>query len=336
MIPYRPHPLLRSGHLQTLMVGVLTGRRYPYHARPRRVPLLADDEALIVHEERGPPVAENAPLAILLHGLGGDHRSAYLERLAPRLRRQGRMVWRVDLRGCGAGISDAWRPAHAGASADLACVIREARRCHPQRPIDVAGFSLSGNILLKLLGELASGQFASSQVMPDVDATSIRSAIAVAPPIDLQRCSDNMDRWSRKIYTHYYLKVLHEQVQLRRRQWPQWQRIPEDPAIKTIRQFDARYTAPLNGFLSTGDYYARSSAAPWLPHICTPTTVLIDRHDPIVAFESLQAAKWNPASTRVVSTRRGGHMGYFGLDDQGRLIRWMEYFVEQLLRQLPT
>lgn len=327
-LPYRPHPLLRNGHLQTLMVGLICGERPKYSARPITVPL-PDGESMVAHEETGGVHADRAPLVILQHGLGGDHRSPYLERLAPRLSALGFTVWRVDMRGCGAGLPLAWRPANAGSSRDLAAVVRAAAATYPRKRIHVVGFSLSGNVLLKMLGEAAA-----DRPGVEIDLDRIDSAIAIAPPINLSECADNMDRWSRRIYTHYYLKVLHQQVQLRRSQWPQWRRVPEFPSVRTIRQFDARYTAPLSGFVDTADYYEQSSSSPWMKHIRTPTTVLVDRDDPIVTASSFDRTEVNTASTELVFTQRGGHMGYFGLDEQGRMMRWMEYFVMQRFKQL--
>lgn len=327
IIPYRPHPLLRSGHLQTLLVGVVYGERPTHHAQPIHIPL-DDGEALVIHEELGPPLDEAAPLVILLHGLGGDHSSPYLQRIANELRLAGMGVWRVDLRGSGHGMTLAWRPAHAGASDDLCAVIQTACERYRQAPIHVVGFSLSGNILLKLLGEAAAG--ANHTELP---LTRLNSAIAVAPPVDLHDCAKNMERLSRRIYTRYYLKMLATQVQQRQSHWPQWQQIPTQPPLKTIRQFDARYTAPMCGFSDTDDYYTRASAKLWLPAITTPTTLLVDRHDPIVTAESFDPSKINSQSTELILTSHGGHMGYFGIDASGRNIRWMEHFVVQYLKK---
>jgi predicted alpha/beta-fold hydrolase len=236
-------------------------------------------------------------------------------------------VWRVDLRGSGHGMRLAWRPTHAGASDDLATVVEDACRRFPLATIHIVGFSLSGNIVLKMLGESAAGA-----AHEQLDLGRIGSATAIAPPVDLHHCADNMDRLSRRLYTHYYLKVLDAQVQARKAHWPQWNQIPSAPAVKTIRQFDARYTAPLCGFDNTDHYYTLASAKQWLSEITTKTTLLVDRHDPIVTVQSFDQSLLNPESTRLVLTSYGGHMGYFGVDESGRLIRWMEHFVIQQLK----
>ncbi len=328
ILPYRAHPLLRSGHLQTLLVGVVYGERPEHNARAIQIPM-DDGEILLIHEELGKPLADSAPIAILIHGLGGDHTSPYLQRIAHQLRLCGMRVWRVDLRGSGLGMKLAWRPAHAGASDDLAAVVEAAQRRYPQAEVHVVGFSLSGNILLKMLGEAAAGV-----AHQRVDLSRISSAVAIAPPVDLHTCANNMERLSRRVYTRYYLKMLAGQVQQRQSHWPQWKEISTHPPLKTIRQFDARYTAPMSGFADTDDYYTRASANVWLPSITTPTTLLVDRHDPIVTVESFDPSKINAESTQLVLTSHGGHMGYFGRDANGKNIRWMEYFVIQHLKRI--
>ncbi len=323
LLPYRPHILLRNGHLQTLMVGLNCGWRPSYDADLIEVEV-PDGERLAVHQERTGALPEDAPTTILIHGLGGDHSSPYLQRIAHRLAQAGQRAWRVDLRGCGAGIKLGWRPPHAGRSDDIAAVIQEARKRYPQSPIKVVGFSLSGNILLKMLGEVGQG---TSVVSHD----EIDSAIAIAPPIELGKCADRIDRLDNRFYTKYYLKVLGGQVEQRRQAWTQWAKVPTTPLPKTIRQFDARYTVPLSGLSSTDNYYSSCSALPVVRHIKTPTTILADQTDPIVAPDSFHALPPDHPKVKVVTTKHGGHMGYWGRDDAGKTVRWMELFVQHQL-----
>lgn len=327
MLPYRPHPLLKNGHLQTLMLGISYGDRPPHNATEIQIPL-DDGESLVVHEEQGGPLSDTAPTAILIHGLGGNHRSPYLQRIAQQLRQAGVRTWRVDLRGSGAGVRLAWRPAHAGSSSDLAAIVHEAHVRYPSSNIRIAGFSLGGNVLLKMLGEAAADGPLSNRL----DVSRIEHALAVAPPINLHDCANNMDRLSRRIYTRYYLKVLDKQVEMRRELWPAWRAIAREPKVRTIRQFDSRYTAPLSGFRDTNHYYDEASADQWLKHIVSPTTILVDRHDPIVTAESFERAQMNSTTIRMEYTNHGGHLGYLGMDDQGKVIRWMDHYVVSMLK----
>jgi uncharacterized protein len=332
MLPYRPHRLLKNGHLQTLMVGLVDGYLPP--ASTESIVVTTDDsEQLLVHEELGAPLSDSAPLVILVHGLGGDHTSPYLRRVAYYLRRRNLRVWRVDLRGSGLGLKMAWRPAHAGCSHDLSSIFSHARQLYPRARLVPVGFSLSGNILLKLLGELAAGVYPMR-----LSEANIAYALAVAPPLDLHDCANNMDRWSRKLYTRYYIKLLQQQAELKRSLWPQWRELPVDPAtpIRSIRDFDSMYTAPLAGFQSSDHYYSQASSIPWLPKIRTPTEIILDRHDPIVTWHSFHKAEFDQQWVRFHHTKYGGHLGYFGLDDQGRIIRWMEYYVVQRIASIAS
>lgn len=322
---YRAHPLLRSGHLQTIFGAIISGELPPYSAT-QHVINLPDGESLVVHEERSESLPPDAPLAVLVHGLGGDHRSPYMRRIAHRLTKAGLRVWRVDLRGCGAGLQYAYRPAHAGTSADLAAVLAEALRKYPAATLGIAAYSLGGNILLKMLGELAEGTLAI-----ELDRHRIVQALAVAPPADLQGCCANMERWSRMSYTRYYLKMLGRQVQARAAKWEQWRDIRPTSALRTIRHFDQWYTAPLSGFESTEEYYARSSAKNWLGKIDVPTRILLDEHDPIIPFAAFNGIQFSP-STQIEVTRFGGHLGYLAAGPRGSLHRWMDEWTVEALR----
>lgn len=329
--PFRAHPLLRSGHLQTVL-GALVNRDLPNNNAVHHSIPLPDGEGLVVHEEQSTCVRPDSPIAILVHGLGGDHSSPYLRRMAHRMSGLGIRVWRMDLRGCGAGLSAAYMPAHAGSSQDLAEAASAAMKMYPQAHVSIAAFSLGGNILLKMLGEAASG------IAPDnLDLARLKLAVAVAPPSDLHSCATNMERLSRLPYTRYYLRMLDKQVAIRSAHWEQWRKIHAPSRPKTIRQFDTIYTAPLAGFASTDEYYTRSSSADWLQRITVPTRLLIDRDDPIIPSKTLEKTPTSQAITKTI-TRFGGHLGYLARNPRGGgLLRWMDHWViDQIQRSSPS
>ena len=323
---FRPHPFLRSGHLQTVFGALVKGALLPYSARPQLISL-ADGEALVVHEEQMAVEDREAPLVILVHGLGGDHGSPYLRRIAHRLCASGMRVWRVDLRGCGAGLEHAYGPSHAGASSDLAAVVAAAQAHYPAVPMAIAAFSLGGNLLLKMLGELAENQIDAA-----VDLSRIVQAVAVAPPADLESCSSNMERMTRMPYTRYYLKMLDKQVRARAARWEAWRSITPSAVVRTIRQFDDWYTSPLAGFTNTDEYYSRASSTRWFDKINVPTRLLIDQHDPIVPFSAFRQLTFSP-SISIETTRFGGHLGYLARHRRGGVRRWMDEWIEHVVRQ---
>lgn len=323
---YRPHLMLRSGHLQTIFGALVTGAMPAYSATTRLVKL-SDGEAMVVHQEDSSQLRDDAPLAIMVHGLGGDHRSPYLRRIAARLSGRGMRVWRVDLRGCGAGLEHAFRPAHAGSSFDLAAVVAHAQQVFPKSQLALAAYSLGGNILLKMLGELTT---APASVHQEIDPTRIALAVAVAPPAHLKGCAINMERLSRLPYTRYYLKMLSRQVRARADHWEAWRSIRPDVAVRTMRQFDHWYTAPLGGFTSIDQYYESSSSASALSRIGVPTRLLLDQHDPIIPFGAFEGIEFSP-SVEVEITRFGGHLGYIAQGPRGRARRWMDEWTEASL-----
>lgn len=329
-LPYRAYPLLRSGHIQTFLAGLENKNAKSGPTQPIFVACEAD-ERLVVHEEIDPTLTDSAKVIILIHGLSGDHTSPYMVRMAAKLHGRGNRIWRVDLRGCGLGLKYAWRPPHAGRSEDLAAIVAKARHLYPQAPVALAGVSLGGNILLKFLGELAAGELPIR-----LEESGIQHAMAIVPPLDLHDCIDNMDRLRRRLYNMYYVQALVQQANERRKLWPQWSELPMTPRIKTIRQFDSRFTAPLSGFRDADDYYTRASCLGWLPEIRTPTEIVLDRHDPICTWHSFAKAKFDPKWVSFTHTDYGGHMGFLGVNEKGKAFRWIDYYVAEKFQQNTT
>jgi predicted alpha/beta-fold hydrolase len=233
---------------------------------------------------------------------------------------RGERVIRVDLPGCGPSASLTWLPGHAGCSEEIWAILSW---CRANLGIDdwrIVGFSLGGNILLRMLATHVEDL--ADQRVP----WTIRSALAVAPPIDLAACclgmEGNINRW----YARHFLKILMDEVQLRATMWPQWARIATQPRPTSIRQFDDRYTAPLAGFQNADEYYRESSSGPLLKNIATPTTLLCDRHDPIVQAKIFDSAILN-SMVQLKWTRRGGHLGYLHRTADGRYSRWADDWV---------
>jgi hypothetical protein len=194
-------------------------------------------------------------------------------------------------------------------------------RWSPSSPLGLLGFSLGGNIVLKLAGEAAGDPI-----------PGLRLVLAAAPPIDLARCSEMIARPQNRLYELHFLKELLGQVRLRRRHFPDLPRI-RFPQPLTLRVFDDLYTAPSAGYDGVDDYYHRASSLPYISRIAVPTLILTARDDPFIAvgpFERLGAP--GPVEVRIVD--RGGHLGFLGPDGAGG-IRWAEQrLVEWLQRHL--
>ncbi|MSQ97477.1 MAG: alpha/beta fold hydrolase [Gemmataceae bacterium] len=315
MLSFRPLPLLGNPHVQTILGNYLNGERRNLGGM-RRVVALPDGDRIALSET--PPHARHAhqPIALLVHGLGGCHRSANMVRVTTRLSDLGWRVVRMDLRGAGAGVRLARRYYNAACSDDIRVVIEHLAAAYPESPIAVVGFSLGGNIVLKLAGEGA-----------DLPMPAVRAVAALGPPIDLVRCSELLACYP--LYDAFYVRNLTRQVAQHQELHPDVQRIVF-PRRTTLRQFDDLYTAPRWGYASALDYYRRASALPWVPRIRVPTFILTARDDPFVAVEPFETVA-APPTVEIHISEHGGHLGFLGPDGNGgirwgetRLIQWLE------------
>jgi predicted alpha/beta-fold hydrolase len=309
MTHFRPLPFLGNPHVQTLLGNLLSGPALHHPTQPRQV-VLPDGDRLLLHDNRPERWRPGGRVALLVHGLGGSHCSGYLQRLARLLLRRRVRVVRMDLRGCGRGMALARRAYHGGCSDDVRAAAAEVHRWSPTSPLALVGFSLGGNIVLKLAGE------AAADPVPGLERVA-----AVAPPVDMVRCAATLALPRNRFYDRYFARSLAQQVRRRRHFFP------DQPGVRfprglTLRQFDELYTAPRNGFADALDYYQRASALPLLPRIAVPAFVLTARDDPFIVTEPLEAcAAFPPFEVRVLE--RGGHLGYLGWDGAGG-IRWAE------------
>ncbi len=305
--PFRPPWLFRNGHVQTLagmyVYAPWAGRQH-LSPRPPNVGevLLSDGDRLVYHDECPAGWQPGDRVALLLHGLAGSHASPYMSRIACLLNQQNVRTFRLDLRGCGAGAALARYPYHSGRSSDAAATIAEIQIRCPRSPITVIGFSLGGNITLKMLGE-------SGIASPNLAA--VDRAVAVCPPIDLGNTVKSLWTGLAQLYDRYFCRACIRDVGHRQRLCPDavvphgW--LSQRP--QTLYEFDDRFTAPVCGFESALDYYAKSSSHQFLAAIKIPTLVIAAQDDPVIPFHQFQTADYSP-TTELLAPRHGGHLGF--------------------------
>ncbi|MBK95507.1 MAG: hypothetical protein CMJ79_07300 [Planctomycetaceae bacterium] len=307
-LEFTPRRFLSCRHRQTILAALFGGTK-PLADTQQHPVDLPDGEQLYVYDD-SLPSSEGSPdpPILLVHGLGGTHGSAYMTRLATRIRNRSQKVFRMDMRGCGQGISIAKRTAHAGASDDLAQTALWIQNYTGRQSIKIVAFSLSGNILLKLLSELSQ--------YPELQ---IEEGIAICPPIDLATSSQQITDRYWGFYDYQFIRSLKKGIAERHKHHPDCSWSTMNPFPKTLFDFDNQFIAPLNGFLDAPDYYQQSSSKDRLHRITTPTKILIADDDPVVPSEIFDDAELSD-SIDLMRTRFGGHMGYLGRG--GR--RWMD------------
>lgn len=309
---FRPHRWFRSGHAQTVASIYYPSKLEPYTAIEHRVQL-DDGDQLALHDDRPEEWASGERVVISIHGLAGCHRSASVTRLADKLVSRGYRCFRMDQRGCGTGADVAKHHAHAGRSEDVAAVLDYVSEECPGSPISLVGFSMGGNLSLKLAGEFG-----------DQPPSQLDQIIAIAPPIDLQRCSDNIRRGLNRIYDRTFIRKLRKMVYERRSQGWEMQDVDVEKLPGNLFDFDDVFTAPLAGYESARHYYHECSSARVLDLIQVPTVIVTAKDDPLVPYTSFESQSMSDA-VQLFGIKGGGHLGFIsetGSDDDRWWIDW--------------
>lgn len=312
--PFEPHPFIRGGHAQTVVGAYLPARlRLPRTAtHPVR---LDDGDVVVLHDDRPATWKSGDRTVLLMHGLAGSARSPYMVRIAAKLGAIGIRTFRMDHRGCGAGEGLARLPYNAGRSEDALTALHAIGSICPGSPTAIVGFSLSGNIVLKLLGE-----------DPDRVPAQLERAMAVNPAIDLHASVECIRSPRCRLYDLNFVHHLYRQVRRLHRQLesPPQHRLQRKP--REIVEFDELYTAAVCGYQGAADYYTRCSAAQFVHNIQVPTLVLTSRDDPLVPIHVFERALWSTAVSLHVA-ESGGHLGYVARPGTDPDRRWMDWRV---------
>ena len=298
-------PLPPGGHLQTILPAIL--RRVPLVTRRRERIETPDGDFLDLDwSEPG----GSGRLIIITHGLEGSSTNACVQGMAGAFVRAGWDVLAWNLRGCSGEPNRLVRSYHSGSTDDLGTVIAHAARRFQR--IGLVGFSLGGNITLKYLGDAGEG----------IDPI-IAGAVAFSVPCDLASSSRHLESLANRIYMRHFLGGLRKKIRDKAALFPG--RISEEGIgkMRTFREFDGAYTAPMNGFLSAEDYWARASSRPVLGKIRVSALLVNARNDPFLPEECFpDEVAAHSRFFRLESPRHGGHVGFFALNRHGEF--WSE------------
>lgn len=299
--PFVPHPRLRNGHLMTL-VAWARPRRFPDLPPPEARHFRVSDDTTVLAHCHWQPERRTALTLVSLHGLEGSSDAHYIRGLADRAWRAGFNVVRLNQRNCGGTEHLTPGLYHSGLTADPLAVIRELVATDGLTRVAVAGFSLGGNVTIKLAGELG-----------DTAPPWLEAVAAVSPTIDLQSCIDAIERRSNLIYQMNFVRNLRARMRRKAMHWPDAFDLSGLGRIWTIRAFDEAYTAPSHGFAGAADYYYRASALRDAARIRVPALLIAAEDDPFVPADPFRdpAVTGNASITTAVSPH-GGHCGFIG------------------------
>lgn len=315
MSDYQPAAWLRNGHAMTVFCWARR-RRFPHLPAPEeRLFDVAPETQVLAHCHWQPERARH-PLLIALHGLEGSSAAHYMKGLADKAFARGFSVIRLNQRNCGATEQLAAGLYHSGLTEDVDVVLREVIGRDGIARVAVAGYSLGGNLALKLAGDY--GAAAPPQ---------LRAVCAVSPVLELAACVRALERRQNAVYQWNFVRGL--KARMRRKQvcFPGRFSIDRLAQITTVRQFDELFTAPHFGFAGAEDYYHRASAMRVVGRIAVPTLIITAEDDPFVPLGPFRdpALAGNP-SIRLMVTAHGGHCGFL---DAGGAERGDGYWAER-------
>jgi uncharacterized protein len=284
---------------------------------PRPVPLLPRGVARSFETEPGTQVMgvchwqqnpREHPTLVVLHGLEGSCESGYMRGTGEKAWIAGFNVVRLNQRNCGGTEKLSPTLYHSGLSCDIRGVAMELADRDGLPEIFAAGYSMGGNLVLKMAGE-----------MGDSPAAELRGVVAIAPALDLAACADALSKPSNFIYEHHFVTRLKRHMRHKASLFADLYPLHDVSGfrrIRTVRQFDDVITARYCGFADASDYYARSSASRVVSEIRVPTLIIASKDDPFVPFSPFQ----NPAILgnrwiTLMTPEHGGHCAFISEED---------------------
>jgi predicted alpha/beta-fold hydrolase len=328
-LPFHPRPWLQNGHLQTIVGNFLP--------RPNHLPAPIVERVEVSPAHRTQiasqvlcechwqplPQRSSRPTVIVLHGLEGSSHSQYVVGNANKLWKAGYNVIRMNMRNCGGTERLTPTLYHSGLSNDVDRVMRFFIETQSLTSVSLLGYSMGGNLVLKLAGELGANAPAA-----------LHSVVGVSPAIDLAASADALHQTSNRIYEHKFLRALLKRFRRKAVLFPRAFDANRTIGITSLRQFDDRITALYSGFRSADDYYFRASAARSLEHIAVPTLLLHATDDPFIRFtdETREKIAANPNIT-LLETEHGGHCAFLATPDRsnGNDGYWAEHTALQFI-----
>ena len=323
MSAFVPKIGLRGGHVMTVYCW----------GRPRTFPHLPPPVDRHFDVEAGTRVLahcywqadpRSSPALLALHGLEGSSTAHYMRGLANKAYRRGFSVVLLNQRNCGGTEALCEGLYHSGLTADAAHVIDELAHEGIDR-IVVAGYSLGGNLALKLAGDFA-----------DAPPPALRGVCAISPVMELEECVQALERKQNIIYQWNFVRGLKARMRRKAATHPGRFPVSRLADVRTVRQFDEYFTAPHFGFNGASDYYHRASAMRVVDRIRLPALVITAEDDPFVPIGPFRDPRvtTNP-HIRLIVTEHGGHCGFVAAARGGNDGYWAETriveFAEELL-----
>jgi uncharacterized protein len=233
--------------------------------------------------------------------------------IATKAWRAGFNTIRINQRNCGGTEHETPTLYHSGLTGDLLAVATElADRDHLQR-LWFAGYSMGGNLVLRMAGEVQAS-FAP-----------LKGVMAVCPNIDPAACVAALEKRSNWLYHRHFLTSMQARLRRKARLFPRRFDVMGLSSIRSLRAFDDAYTAPDGGFLNAADYYERVGARHVLQHIAVPALIMTAHDDPFIPYPIFDApAIRGNTYIQFVAPQHGGHCGFVQRGHSAEDVFWAE------------
>jgi len=281
---------LSNAHLQTLL-PVFIRNNLSLSGIEQRLEL--DDGDFLDLFWTGKPFA-NQPVVIVFHGLEGSIESPYAKGILTAIKKHGWIGVLMHFRGCSASPNRLPRSYHSGETSDAKFLLNWLNTHLPDSPLAAVGFSLGGNMLLKLQGELAG-------------ESPFKAVVSVSAPLVLAACANKLNVGFSRIYQRYLMTHLKRKLHTKARQHNYAKLINQ---LSSFWKFDDQVTAPLHGFATVDDYYKQSSARQYLKMIESPSLIIQALDDPFMSRDIIPDITELSAHTELELSQNGGHVGF--------------------------
>ena len=324
--PFIPHPALKNPHAQTIAGSMIPRRFKTIDARTESRLFDTNPGVRVLAHCSWQEERTSKPTVVIAHGMEGSTESRYMLGTAEKALGAGFNAVRVNYRTCGGTEHLTSTLYHAGLTEDLRQIVDELIRRDGLSEIYLIGFSLGGNMVLKLAGEYGSS-------IP----SAIRGVVGVSPSIDLAACADAIEMRKNVIYKMRFVKSLRDRMRRKAKLFPGRYDASLLRGIRTIRQFDDAYVAPHCGFRDSADYYERSSALRVIDRISVPTLIIHAKDDPIIPFAPIERfeVKANP-NVSVLAPEQGGHVGFISGNAEGEKRFWSEMRAVEFVKLIAS
>jgi uncharacterized protein len=311
VLPFKP--IFRNPHVLTVL-GNFWPRKYdfsPYPVESRHIRTDDDTEVLVQTQYPvGTPVGE----VVLLHGLEGAGDAGYIISMAFDALQAGFIAHRFHMRTCGNTEALCKTLYHAGLTSDLWRFLEHLRATGRGLPVFPIGFSLGGNVSLKLAGELG-------------ETDLIAGVCAISTPIDLAAGVRRISHWDNRLYENRFLTRMRQRLLATGRYSAEALN-----AAKSLYEIDDKITAPSFGFRNADHYYATQSSINFLEHIRVPTLLIQAKDDTFIPFEMFERGQVEEnENILLIATEHGGHLGF--LSKYGRRF-WVDDVALEFLKRV--